>query len=296
MIRSMTGYGEASAQIDGVHYFVEVRSLNNKYFKASIRLPEDLQGLEAELESELRKRINRGTVTLRASCTDTSESAASEINHRALEHYIRQVRKTESVKNGELSVDVGTLLALPGVLQAPANEESRLHHARDAFVKLLDDACNRLIKMRDREGVLLAEDLEQQRSAIAERLAEISGRAPDVVREYENRLRSRLETMLKDAGISVEPVDLVREIAVYAEKTDIAEELSRLAGHIEQFGELVEGEAERPVGRTLDFLSQEMLREANTIASKSPDALISRRIVEIKGAIDRIKEQVQNVE
>jgi uncharacterized protein (TIGR00255 family) len=117
-----------------------------------------------------------------------------------------------------------------------------------------------------------------------------------VIAEYEKRLRTRIDTLLAEASVKVEPMELVREIAVYAERTDIAEEIKRLTAHLEQFGDLVSGKDGRPVGRTLDFLAQEMLREANTIASKSPDAQVSRLTVEIKGAIDRIKEQAANVE
>lgn len=143
---------------------------------------------------------------------------------------------------------------------------------------------------------MLVDDLTAQRDMIAERLEKIAERAPHVVTEQERRLRSRIDGMLQEAGLSVEPVDLIREIATYAERTDIAEEVTRLRGHIDQFSDLLGGNDGRPVGRTLDFLAQEMLREANTIASKSPDSLISRLIVEVKGSIDRIKEQVQNVE
>ena len=295
MIRSMTGFGEASAQQDGVHYFVEVRSLNSKYFKAAIRLPEAYQGLEAEMESALRRRVHRGTVTLTGSCTDTSEAAAFEVNHLALERYIEQIRKAPMVAKGSVSIDVAALLALPGVLQPPANEEVRLHKARAAFLPLLNKACDGLQAMREVEGKALREDLLRQRDLIATLLAKISERAPTVVAEYEARLQSRIQTLLKSADLRVDPVELIREIAVYAEKTDIAEEIQRLTGHIEQFSQL-QDESDKPVGRTLDFLSQEMLREANTIASKSPNADISRAIVEVKGAIDRIKEQVQNVE
>lgn len=296
MIRSMTGFGEASTQNDGVHYFVEVRSLNNKYFKAIIRLPDEFQGLEADMEIQLKRDITRGTVTVRASCTDVSESAAYAINHKALERYIAQLRKAEPIARGELTIDAGTLLSLPGVLQPPVNEESRLIAARGAFKALLAEACEHLISMRCREGHMLVEELRSQRDLITDRLSRIATRAPGVVAEYENRLRTRLKAMVGEAGLTVDPVDLVREIAIYAEKTDIAEELQRLGGHIEQFSEMIENEDERPIGRTLDFLAQEMLREANTIASKSADSGISRLIVEIKGAIDRIKEQVQNVE
>jgi len=292
----MTGFGEASAQIDGVHYFVEVRSLNSKFFKATIRLPDAYQGLEAEMETALRHRLARGTITLTANCTDASESAAYEINVRALERYIEQIRQTPLVAKGAVSIDVASLLTLPGVLQPPANEEARLHRARSAFLPLLETAVKGLETMRETEGRALREDLLAQRDVIAVRLSEISERAPGVVAEYEARLHSRIQTMLKAADLRVEPVELIREIAVYAERTDIAEEISRLSGHIDQFSELLGGGADKPVGRTLDFLTQEMLREANTIASKSPNSEISRAIVEVKGAIDRIKEQIQNVE
>jgi len=292
----MTGFGEASAQIDGVHYFVEVRSLNSKFFKATIRLPDAYQGLEAEMETALRHRLARGTITLTANCTDASESAAYEINVRALERYIEQIRQTPLVAKGAVSIDVASLLTLPGVLQPPANEEARLHRARSAFLPLLETAVKGLETMRETEGRALREDLLAQRDVIAVRLSEISERAPGVVAEYEARLHSRIQTMLKAGDLRVEPVELIREIAVYAERTDIAEEISRLSGHIDQFSELLGGGADKPVGRTLDFLTQEMLREANTIASKSPNSEISRAIVEVKGAIDRIKEQIQNVE
>jgi uncharacterized protein (TIGR00255 family) len=150
--------------------------------------------------------------------------------------------------------------------------------------------------MRMREGLLLREELIAHGELIEDRLAKIQGRAPEVVRDYENRLRARIDQMLKDAGLSLQPADLIREIAIYAERTDIAEEIARLGGHIRQFRDLLSNQDARSIGRTLDFLAQEMLREANTIASKSPDSEISRMTVEVKGAIDRIKEQVQNVE
>jgi uncharacterized protein (TIGR00255 family) len=296
VIRSMTGFGEANRHADGVHYAVELRSLNNKYFKATIRLPERLQILEAELEAALRHRITRGSVTLVASFADTSASAALDINHQALDRYVEQLRASAAIVAGQVPLDLAALLALPGVLQQPANDESLLHRARKVLLGLVDEACTHLISMRNREGSLLMEELLGHRGVIADRLGRIKEQAPRVIAEYESRLRLRMQEMLREAQLTVEPVELIREIAVYAEKTDIAEEVSRLSGHIDQFSDLLHGAEDEPVGRTLDFLAQEMLREANTIASKSPDSLISRMIVEVKGAIDRIKEQVQNVE
>lgn len=296
MIRSMTGFGEASAQVGGVHYFIEIRTLNNKYFKATIRLPDAFQSLEAEIESRLRERISRGTITVNARCTDASEAAAYDINTKALGHYVDQLSKLPQVASGLLKLDVGSLLQLPGVLQPPPDEEDRLDHARAGFLPLLDKAVESLMAMRQREGKVLVDDLRQHQGIIADRLRIVTDRAPGVVADYQLRLRSRIETMLKEAEASLEPGDLIREIASYAERTDIAEEIKRLGAHLDQFEDLISSQDARPIGRTLDFLTQEMLREANTIASKSPDAAISRATVEIKGAIDRIKEQSQNVE
>jgi len=296
VIRSMTGFGEASTHENGVHYFLEIRSINGKYFKATIKLPEEFQGLEPELEAELRRRLNRGTITLVAKCSDTSASAAYRINHEALAKYVDQLRLTPQARDGSLSIDIAPLLALPGVLQPPADEEQRLEHARAVYMKLLDTASKELLRMREREGAMLVADLLAQHDLIADRLSRIAERSPSVVEEYQKRLHARVEAMLQDAKVRVDPVDLIREVAVFAEKSDIAEEVTRLSGHMQQFKALLSKQDRNAVGRTLDFLTQEMLREANTIASKSGDAAISRDIVEIKGAIDRIKEQVQNVE
>ncbi len=292
----MTGFGDASAQIDGVHYFVETRSLNSKYLKVVIRLPEEYQGLEAQLDALVRKQLTRGTLTVTGSCNDTSERAAFAINVNALENYIEQIREAPSVANGGASIDVGSLLTLPGVLQPPGDEEERIALAGKAFSELVLKACAKLVEMRAREGEALHAELARQSALIAENLAGITAKAPAVAEDYEKRLTARIDAMLEKAELKAEPADIIKEIAAYAERTDINEEISRLGGHIEQFGLMIEEDGSRPVGRTLDFLSQEMLREANTIASKSPDADISRAIIEVKGAIDRIKELVQNVE
>jgi uncharacterized protein (TIGR00255 family) len=296
VVRSMTGYGDASAQVGGTHYFVEVRSLNNKYFKATIRLAEAYQGLEAEIESRLRERLTRGTITVTARCTDSTEAAAYEINERALLRYMDRLGALATLRGIPVQSNAADLLALPGVLQPSSSEEDLLRAAREAFLPLIDQAVVKLVAMRAREGAVLADEVRSHLSLIERRLGEVTERAPAVIAEYEARLRSRINTLFAEAGQRVEPVELIREIAVYAERTDIAEEIKRLSAHVDQFRELLSQPDPKPVGRTLDFLSQEMLREANTIASKSPDAGISRAIVEIKGAIDRVKEQVQNLE
>ncbi len=296
MIRSMTGYGESASHERGVHSFLEVRSLNSKYFKAVIRLPDEFQGLEAELESELRRRLTRGTVTLTARTSEDAGGASHRINQDVLNSYVEQIKGAAGLSGMQVHIDAAALLALPGVLQPPADEEERIRRVRASFLALLDKSCAQLVAMREREGRALLADLLSLRDLITSRLERIRLRAPAVVLEYEQRLRQRIDMLLQGSNLRLEPSDLIREIAVYAEKSDIAEELARLAGHIAQFTDLLSQADGQPIGRTLDFLAQEMLREANTIASKSGDSEIARDIVEVKGAIDRIKEQVQNVE
>jgi uncharacterized protein (TIGR00255 family) len=295
MIRSMTGFGAASAQDDGAHYVLEIRSLNNRYFKAQVRLPEELLGLEAELEAALAKRITRGSVMISVRFADMSADAAAQINVNVIQRYLEQVISIEGLSHDAARIDLAALLGLPGVLITDT-DETRLTRARDVLLKLLATASDRLIVMREREGETLHDDLHQHCSRIADHLEVVADRAPRIIELYQEKLRQRMESLLAKSGAAVREEDLLREVAVFAERSDIAEEVARLQGHLAQFGEIIDADGDEPSGRTLDFIAQEMLREANTIASKCLDVEVSRRIVEIKGAIDRIKEQVQNVE
>jgi len=299
LIRSMTGFGDASEQVDGVHYGIELRSLNNRYFKASIRLPDELSGLEPELEAMLRKRLNRGSVTLTVKVLNACCDAAPPIDDRVLLDYLRHLetlREKIASDTQKVNIDLTALLALPGVLKTTEDEHKALSRARPVIKRLGSDACDKLLVMRATEGRLLAEDLAKQRRVITDLLGGIEKRAPRVIEEYHLRLRARIDDLLARAQLKIEEKDLIREVAIFAERADISEEVSRMAAHMEQFEQIISESDGEPAGRTLDFLTQELLREANTIASKSNDAAISRAVVEVKGAIDRIKEQVQNVE
>jgi uncharacterized protein (TIGR00255 family) len=296
MLRSMTGFGASSTEVDGARYSVEIRSVNNKYFKAQLRIPEELTALEAEVESALARQLARGSITATVRADFGMASEGSVLNAEVLERVLVDLEKaTPDSFRDRCTIDLAGLLAVPGVL-VHESVEAVIERARPVVMDLLEKACADLITMRKREGEALAVELDRHRVIITERVAVVAERAPLVVEQYQERLRQRMMTLLKDVGGSVSDEDLLREVAVYAERTDIAEEVVRLAGHMEQFEQLVRNQSDEPVGRTLDFLSQEMLREANTIASKSSDAEISRNIVEVKGAIDRIKEQAANVE
>lgn len=296
MISSMTGYGDASAENNGARYTLEIRSLNNRYLKTVIRLPDDLLPLEPDLDAAVRRMVSRGTVTVTCACTDASESAAYTVNAKALERYIEQIREAPMATESGSEIDIASLLGLPGVLQPPSDSAERIVELRKIYLQLLEKACAGLKQMQQAEGKSLGAELRDLCEGIRAKLSEISARAPEIGAEYEKRLRTRIERLVKDMELTAEPVDILREVAAYAERTDINEEIQRLGAHVEQFLESLDRDGGGPVGRKLDFVAQEMLREANTIASKSPDAEISRATIEIKSAIDRIKEQVQNVE
>lgn len=294
MIQSMTGYGEAHHVEDGVDYALEIRSLNNRYFKTSIKLPENLQYLEPEVERVLRSRLQRGSVTYVLRMRNRSATAAYTINRAALAAYLDQLRDVPLPENVQAQVDLAAVMAMPGVCQAPEQDESAKEAAWKIIKALTETALDRLGEMRRAEGQALRTDLLNQCARIREHAAQIASRAPVVVQEYQQKLRDRVAQLVQDAKLNVDKDQLVREVAVYADRSDINEEITRLTTHLDQFARLCD--SPELAGRKLDFLAQELLREANTIGSKSNDAYIAVRVVEIKGGIDRLKEQVQNVE
>lgn len=293
MIVSMTGFGDATGELNGTHYSVEIRSLNNRFFKAVIKLPENLSGLEPELETTLRDRLGRGTITFVLKMRSDSAEAAYHINAPALQAYIQQLKSIRELDRA-FSIDLATLLQLPGVCQEPRDESDELAKHGDMIRKLTEQALGKLHAMRGREGQSLFGDLMKHVKVIADALKHISLRAPFVIEEYHRRLTQRVNQLLRLAELQVNQQDLLKEVAVFAERADISEEIQRLTSHLDAFENSCR--ASEHAGRKLDFITQEMLREANTIASKANDAEIARHIVDIKGAIDRLKEQVQNVE
>lgn len=293
MIVSMTGFGDATAENDGTHYAVEIRSLNNRYFKPTIKLPDNVSGLEPELETMLREQLGRGSITYILKMRTDSAEAAYHINTQALRAYLEQLQQVKGLDR-LVHIDLASLVQLPGVCQEPRDETDEIKRHGPTVRELSQIAIARLIEMRQREGQSLMNDLMKHNSVIAESLAEIAKRAPFVIDDYHKRLSQRVNQLLSKAELQVNQADLLKEVAVFAERADISEEIQRLNTHLQAFEHACRQDEHG--GRKLDFITQEMLREANTIASKGNDAQIARHIVEIKGAIDRLKEQVQNVE
>lgn len=303
MIRSMTGFGVAEGSVGGASVSVEVRSVNSRHFKCSVRVPEGMEALEAELDAHCARRLARGTVTVALRVSEVASAVSARIDRDRLRHHFAEVTSALPAPAG---ASIGSdpqaaatlasgLLALPGVVVSDGGA-SFLQSLRPVAVSLLDAACDRALAMRTTEGQSLRDHVQACAAQLRERLSAVKARAPQVVTAYEARLRQRVSALLAEAGVAVQQADLLREVAVFAERSDIAEETERLGAHLSQLDGLLDPANPEPVGRTLDFLSQEMLRETNTIASKSADAEISRHVVEMKTAIDRIKEQAQNAE
>lgn len=291
MIVSMTGFGDASTERDGTHYSVEIRSLNNRFFKPTIKLPDPLSALEPEIEAALREKLGRGSVTYILKTRVSSSDAAYTINTAALASYLKQLRP---IMAEGTTIDLAALLNLPGVTQDPHDQVQEIDRHGPVVRELTAKAITKLTEMRKQEGRALLEDLLKHANVVTSSLAEIGRRAPFVVEEYHKRLATRVNQLIAKAELKVAEADLIKEVALFAERADISEEIQRLSEHMRSFEH--ECRSGEHAGRKMDFITQEMLREANTIASKANDAQIARHIVEIKGAIDRLKEQVQNVE
>ena len=293
MLRSMTGFGSVQAVIDGIQYAVEVRSVNNRYFKASLKLPESWGRSESDIEKLIRSKIYRGTVMLSLRMRLPEEESAYRVNKAALNSYIEQIKPLQMEGDPSLRIDIGNLMQLPGVCEPP-DVEDLCERTYDGVMELITRSLDQLVEMRQKEGQLLKADLIEQCSVVERNLATVAARGPVVVQEYHQRLAGRVAELTKSSTIEVEQDNLVREVAIFAERCDIAEEVARLTGHIKHFRQAMV--SPEPAGRKLDFIAQEMLREANTIGSKSYDVDIAHAVVDIKTAIDRIKEQVQNAE
>ena len=294
MIHSMTGYGAAERAEDGVSYAFEVRSVNHRYLKLAIRLPEPLQFTEAAIERVVRTRLARGSVSCTLRVRGEDGLGVRLIDRGVLQKYVDELSGVKLPPGVQAAVDLAAVALLPGVIYAPDLDDEARQHQLDFVAELAGAALSALVGMRADEGEALREALLSGCEAIRGHLGVVAERAPRVIDEYHERLRSRVSALMEAGGFELQADGLMREVAVFAERCDISEELTRLRSHLDQFVELCE--RVEPAGRTMEFLTQELLREANTVAAKSNDAVIARHVVEMKAFIDRLKEQVQNVE
>jgi uncharacterized protein (TIGR00255 family) len=294
----MTGFGEARFQDKDLALSVEVRTVNNRYLKVSVRGSEPYPMLEPELEKLVRKFVRRGTVTIHVRCDRFGRGTDFLLNAVALRSSLEQVRAACDQIGWQVPISalLGQVLALPGVAPEPGGPTGKPPDEELVAVeKTLESALTKLQSMRQQEGQAMADELLLHRRVVTDHLNRIREQIPAVVNSYRERLRDRVGQALAEHNVTLRPEDLIREVAVFAERTDVAEEVMRLGSHLEQFEAIVRNENDGP-GRKLEFLVQEMGREANTIGSKAGDVTVSRHVVEIKAALEKVRELVQNVE
>ncbi len=292
----MTGYGEARHQSDALNIAIELRAVNNRYLKITLRAADPYHLLEPEFERVIRRTVHRGTLQVHLRVDRQAAPQDFRINAVALGSYIEQVRTaTEKLGLHDLrQALLGQVLALPGVVPEVGQSASHLQDDWPVLEKVLLAALAKLQAMRLEEGKAMAQELLAHRDTVAAHLDRIRKRCPQVSSAFRDRMLERVRALLGELDVKIDRNDLIKEVSIFAERSDIAEEVVRLASHLDQF-QLMMNEAESP-GRKLEFLTQEMFRETNTIGSKASDVEISRDVVEIKGTLEKIRELVQNVE
>jgi len=294
LLLSMTGFGEAHSLQDGLSVRFEVRAINSRYFKLSLRGSEGYAALEPRIEAAVRRRIRRGTVQVSLRVEQAKSPDDYRINGSVLESYRKQLHEVAARCSLPDPVNFDALLALPGVVEEEQAERADAETAWPIIGRTLETALENLLRMRADEGGAMAKDLQANCQTIVANLEEIEGRAPGVVDQYRRRLHERLSKVLAEYEVTLEPADLLREVGMFTDRSDISEETVRLKSHLEQFRSIMA--LPESAGRKLEFLTQEMFREANTIGSKANDVEITAGVIEIKTAIERIREMIQNVE
>ena len=293
----MTGCGEARTQTDTTTATVEVRAVNNRHLKVTVRGSEPYPMLEPEIDKVVRRHVRRGTLLIQIRVDRQNGPAETGLNTAALRAYLRQIQEAcEAAGTPEFAGPLLTgVLALPGVSSESARVGSPPEEEWPVVEKTLEDALRKLDSMRRDEGRVMATELLLHHRHITDQLALIRQHLPGVMADYRQRLLERVRQAVADAGVAVEPEHLIREIALFADRSDVAEEVSRLASHLDQFAEIVRT-GDEGAGRKLEFVIQEMGRETNTLGSKAGDVTISRHVVEIKAALEKIREMAQNIE
>lgn len=292
MIRSMTGFGKASHSENGLAISVEMSSVNHRFLDASVRLPPEWSTLDPDIREVLKNRLSRGKISLTVNRKRGPGAAQSlSLDEEIAKQYIMAANKLGHLIGHSEPLSVNTLATLHGVFCYEDDSEG-LEDEYKLVLKTIDEAVSRLESMRGVEGLTLAKDLAERVNLIREALAEIEERLPQLNTAYEERIRTRIQELNTDSSVAEERIAV--EIALLAEKGDVTEETVRLKAHLDHADDLLE--AGEPVGRKLNFLAQEIQREINTLGSKVRDSDVSRSVILMKSELEKIREQVQNIE
>ncbi len=292
-MRSMTGYGKTEATFEGKKIAVEIKSLNHRYLEVSLRLPAALSPLEIEIKKKINSLFTRGKVevTVRIDGNGTLvQGGRLDLNLPLLRSYYALLTRMKEELNLQDEVTLAMMAGFKDMFVS--QEENELPSLWERVAAMLDEATAMLMVMRKKEGDALCQDLSERIASLVHRIDEIEGRVPRVLAAYQKRLQERIKELAGDR--EVDESRLMQEIAIMAEKSDITEEIVRFRSHVDQFTEMLK--SDEAMGRKIDFLIQEMVREVNTIGSKSSDVEISRAVIDMKSELARIREQVQNLE
>ena len=290
MISSMTGFGAADGLVGDARASVEIRTVNHRFFSPNLKLPAAFTRWEGEIRELLRQKIVRGHVTLTARIE--RDSTAPVIDETRLAHYLTALKALQKKHKLSGELDLSTLLRLPDVIAAPSDEIDP--GDGEALVRIVAKAADNLTAMRRAEGTQLSGFLLERVEIVESRLARAEKRAPVRLKEQHERVKRAVGELVGGAG--VDPQRIAQEIAILADKLDIAEELDRFRSHLSAFRDTARSKSTDPVGKRLGFILQEMVREANTIGSKANDAPILDDVIAIKQELERIREQVENLE
>ena len=290
-MHSMTGYGRGQIARARVKVVVEIQSVNKRQSDVAFNLPDRLSELEPEMRAVIAQHVHRGRLTVRVSLEHAKTGFSSVVNRSLAKAYLRSLRslREELKLPGEITIE--TILQAPGVIDTPRDTPlaPTTHAATLAALKI---ALQKLLSMRAKEGANLLKDLMHRTKVVHQTLATIRKLQPRATRRYQSQLQERIKKLGLD--VSVDDDRLVKEIALFAERSDFSEEVTRLESHLEQFVQT--SKKQEPIGRTLEFLSQEIARELNTLSAKANDAEISQLVVRCKAELEKIREQIQNVE
>lgn len=292
MLCSMTGYGKSQKSLSGLSITVELKSVNSRYFEFNCRLPRGYLFLEDKLKSLLQSRVSRGKIEMHVSIESEGQNdILVTLNKGYLDSYmnaLKELSKTYKVKG---NVSASDFIGNSDAFIISRNQIDE-HATTESVLSVADDAISNFISMRHTEGIKLSEDVKSRVSFILEKVAFIDEKSPETVKAYRDKLESKIRELIDDA--QVDENRLITETAIFADKVAVAEETVRLRSHIEQLCNMLDsGEA---VGRKLDFIVQEMNRETNTIGSKAQNIEIAQTVVDIKSEIEKIREQIQNIE
>lgn len=293
MLLSMTGFGEARRQTQIAQVSIEVRSVNNRHFKLSLRAPDVLAPHEADIEKAVREVASRGTISIGIRLERGVNSSGASIHRPTLERYFHDLRSIARDVGAPLP-SLTDLLELPGVVEDRGWSPDDAADVWAAVSPVLTESLAAWQGFRQKEGAAMLVELNANAAQIASQLSEVSQRAPQVVVEYRDRLMERLSELLASGQVAVDPAAVLRETSLFADRCDIREEIARLESHLAQYDRFVRESAS--AGRKLEFLSQEMLREINTIGSKANNVAIAHAVVEMKAAVERLREMLANVE